>query len=199
MEYYERACSRRRLKSLIRTVHAESKQRYGSPRVWKELVGLGKRISENTVARYMREMGLRGKSKKKFRHTTDSNHKLPVAPNILQRKFNTDRPNVAWVGDITYIPTREGWLYLATVMDLYSRKIIGWSMGQRINRQLVIDAMEMAIRARHPPRGLIFHSDRSLRWFLLERYPACPVLIEEVNMRRATFASCSKDMVLFRA
>ncbi len=160
----ERACSRRRLKSLVRTIHAESKQRYGSPRVWKELASRGKQISENTVASYMREMGIRGKSKKKFRHTTDSNHKLPVAPNILQRKFETARPNVAWVGDITYIPTREGWLYLATVMDLYSRKIVGWSMGRRINRQLVIDAMGMAIGARHPPRGLIFHSDRGSQY-----------------------------------
>jgi transposase InsO family protein len=112
----------------------------------------------------MRENDIFAKTKRKFRHTTDSNHKLPVAKNILDRDFCPIGPDRCYVGDITYIPTHEGWLYLAVVIDLFSRKVVGWAMGHRIDRHLVIDALTMAIRNRRPPPGLIFHSDRGSQY-----------------------------------
>ncbi len=112
----------------------------------------------------MRENDIFAKTKRKFRHTTDSNHKLPVAENILDRNFTSIGPDRCYVGDITYIPTREGWLYLAVVIDLFSRKIVGWAMSHRIDRHLVLDALRMAIQDRHPPPKLIFHSDRGSQY-----------------------------------
>ena len=121
----------------IRDAHAECKQRYGSPRIHAELVkGRNIKCSINTVARLMRQEGIRAKSVKKFRHTTDSNHSLPVAENTLARQFDAQGPNERWVADITYIPTREGWLYLAAVEDLYSRMAVGWSMADHLESRL---------------------------------------------------------------
>ena len=144
----------------IKAVHGEVKARYGSPRVHAELVARGEACCVNTVARLMREHGVAAKTKRKFRCTTDSNHDRPVAENVVNRRFEPAAADEVWTADITYIPTREGWLYLAAVEDLHSRKIVGWSMGERIDSRLVVDALEMAIARRLPGAGLVAHSDR---------------------------------------
>ena len=144
----------------IRAVHAEVKARYGSPRVHAELVARGVRCCVNTVAKLMRAAGVRAKTVRRFRGTTDSNHPHPVAANVLARDFSPAGPNAAWVADITYIPTAEGWVYLAAVEDLYSRAVVGWSMGGRIDSRLVVDALDMAVARRCPGVGLVSHSDR---------------------------------------
>jgi transposase InsO family protein len=148
----------------IRASHADSKGRYGSPRVHRDLNAAGTRVGKHRVARLMRENGLCGRRKRRYRHTTDSNHAMPVAPNMLDQDFTADAPNEVWVTDITYIPTGEGWLYLAAILDLYSRRVVGWSMSERITRQLTLDALTMALRARKPPRGLVHHSDRGSQY-----------------------------------
>jgi putative transposase len=149
----------------IRAVHAETKQRYGSPRIHAELQkGRAVACCVNTVAKLMRDDGIRAKSARKFRHTTDSNHALPVAENVLDRQFDPQNPNERWVADITYIPTREGWLYLAAVEDLYSRMVVGWSMAQRMESRLVVDALDMAVSRRFPDDGLLAHSDRGSQY-----------------------------------
>jgi putative transposase len=149
---------------LIRGVHCHVKGRYGSPRVHAELTARGHGCSVNTVAKLMHDNDIRAKTARKFRHTTDSNHKLPVADNVLGRQFDPEGPNEKWVADITYIPTREGWLYLAAVEDLYSKRIVGWSMGERIDSRLVVDALEMAPSRRRPGAGLVAHSDRGSQY-----------------------------------
>jgi putative transposase len=165
-------------------VHAESRGRYGSPRVHRELVAKGLTVSKHRVARLMRENGLRGKRRRKFRHTTDSDHALPVAPNTLARDFTADAPNEAWVTDITYIPTREGWLYLAAIIDLFSRRVVGWSMSDRITRQLTLDALTMALAARTPAVGLLHHSDRGSQYASADYRAALDAAHIECSMSR---------------
>jgi transposase InsO family protein len=148
----------------IKAVHDEVKARYGSPRIHAEWVARGEDCCVNTVARLMREHGLAAKTKRKFRGTTDSNHGRPVAENIVARQFEPSAPDRLWAADITFIPTGEGWLYLAAVEDLYSRKIVGWSMGSRIDSRLAVDALEMAISRRLPGEGLVTHSDRGSQY-----------------------------------
>jgi transposase InsO family protein len=149
----------------IKAVHQRSRQTYGSPRIHAELVEGGTRCSQNRVARLMRLNGLAGQQKRAFKvKTTDSNHDYPVAPNLLEQQFVASQPNQTWLADITYIPTDEGWLYLAVVMDLYSRRIVGWAMSDSLQRQLVLDALTMALQARRPPPGLIHHSDRGSQY-----------------------------------
>lgn len=148
----------------IRAVHAKSKRRYGSPRVHRELVAQGRRASRRRVARLMRQQGLRAVGKRRFRVTTQSDHKRQIAPNLLARNFHVSRPNRIWVGDITYLQTMEGWLYLAVVIDLYSRRVIGWQISDRITDDLTIGALQMAISRRSPRPGLIFHSDRGSQY-----------------------------------
>jgi len=149
----------------IRAIHAEFKGRYGSPRIYKELVARGRDCCVNTVARLMRDNEIRAKTARKFRvRTTDSNHDLPVADNLLGRQFNPPRANEAWVADITYIPTREGWLYLAAVEDLYARRIVGWAMAEHMESRLVVDALELAVQRRLPGEGLLSHSDRGSQY-----------------------------------
>lgn len=148
----------------IHIVHQESRGTYGSPRVYRALTQQEIPCSENRVARLMREDGLQAKTKRRFKATTNSKHDLPVAPNLLQRNFTPATPNSVWAGDITYIWTTEGWLYLAVVVDLFSRSVVGWSMNKRMTRQLVMDAMTMAIKRRRPSPGLIFHSDRGSQY-----------------------------------
>ena len=160
----KRSRENRELSQEIATIHLESKGIYGSPKVHGELLRRGKRHGKNRIARLMRKDGLYAKTKRKFRVTTDSSHKQPVAPNLLNREFNPARPNQAWVSDITYIWTAEGWLYLATVMDLFSRNIVGWSMAERMTRQLVMDALTLATKRRNPPSGLLHHSDRGSQY-----------------------------------
>src|SRR5262249_53941531 len=135
-----------------------------SPRVHRELGIQGIHASKHRVARLMQEHGLRGKRRRKFRHTTDSDHEMPVAPNTLARDFTADAPNEVWVTDITYIPTGEGWLYLAAILDLYSRRVVGWSMSERITRQLPLAALSMALATRTPSMGLLHHSDRGSQY-----------------------------------
>lgn len=135
------------------------KAREGAPRLSRRL-GVGRR----QVAESLRRQGLRAKAAKKFKATTNSNHALPVAENLLQQDFTAQRPNQVWVGDITYIGTDEGWLYLAVVLDLYSRKVVGWSMSKRMTATLVCDALRMALFARKRPRGVIMHTDRGSQY-----------------------------------
>lgn len=139
---------------------------YGSPRMCEELVSRGVRVSENTVAKLMHDHGLRASSSRKFRVTTDSNHAQPVAKNLLNREFEADSPNHVWLADITYIWTREGWLYLACVLDTHSRRIVGWSMQERMTKELVLDALRMALGRRRPGREgtLMHHSDRGSQY-----------------------------------
>lgn len=158
-------------------VHQTNRGVYGSPRVYQVLQAAGERVCENTVAKIMREQGLQAKSKHRFvPRTTDSGHGKPVAPNVLDRQFTADAPNRRWVADITYIPTREGWLYLAGVLDLYSRKVVGWSMADHLGWELVADALDMGLWRRQPRKGLLHHSDRGVQYAcddyqgLLERH-----------------------------
>ena len=148
----------------ICAVHAEVKQRYGSPRIHAELAARGVECCVNTVAKLMHDNDIRAKTTRKFKNTTDSNHPLPVADNLLDRQFEAHGPNERWLSDITYIPTREGWLYLAVVEDLHSRMVVGWSMGDTMTSRLVVDALEMAVRRRLPDEGLLAHSDRGSQY-----------------------------------
>ena len=150
-----------------RTTHADVRARYGGPRMRAELAARGHERCVNTVARVMREAGIAAKTRRKFKQTTDSNHTLPVAENVLDRAFDPEEPNTRWCADITYIPTREGWLYLAAVEDLFSRRIVGWSMDQTMTSRLVVDALEMALARRlegSSPSGLVAHSDRGSQY-----------------------------------
>jgi putative transposase len=148
----------------LQAVHREMKARYGSPRLHAELVARGQTCCENTVAKLMRAHGIQAKTARKFRSTTDSNHDRPVAANVLDRQFEPTAANQTWTADITYIPTRKGWLYLAAVEDLYSRQIVGWAMGERIDSRLVVDALGMAVGRRCPGAGLVAHSDRGSQY-----------------------------------
>jgi transposase InsO family protein len=149
---------------LIRRLFTEFHGRYGAPRIQDELAKAGFRVSRKRVARLMRENGLRAKSRRKFKATTDSNHALPVAPNLLEQRFDVDRPNAVWVSDITYLRTRQGWMYLAVIIDLFSRKVVGWSLRERMTAELVCEALDAAVQQRRPPPGLIFHSDRGCQY-----------------------------------
>jgi transposase InsO family protein len=158
---------REELTAEVKEIHAEVKARYGSPRIHAELVGRGHECSVNFVAKVMREAGIAAKTRRKFRQTTDSNHTLPVAENVLDRDFDPEEPNTSWVADVTYIPTREGWLYLAVVEDLFSRRVVGWSMDATMTSRLVVDALEMALAARlkgSSPSALVAHSDRGSQY-----------------------------------
>jgi putative transposase len=159
-----RANEDQRLAVKVAAIHRASRRRYGSPRVHEELRGQGVRVGRKRVARLMREQGLRARRKRRFKATTDSSHGFRVAPNVVARKFDVPAPNNTWVTDITYVWTREGWLYLAVILDLFSRRVVGWSMSEEITRKLALDALTMALARRHPPRGLIHHSDRGSQY-----------------------------------
>jgi transposase InsO family protein len=151
----------------ISAVYAENRGAYGWPRIWRQLRAQGIRVGKQRVQRLMQKHGIQARGKRRFRVvTTDSKHNLPIAPNVLDRKFIVAAPNQAWVGDFTYIATAEGWLFLAVVIDLFSRKVVGWSMRPDMQRDLVIDALEMAWFKRNPDKraGLIFHSDRGSQY-----------------------------------
>lgn len=159
-----RSRENRRLIVEIKAIHKESRQTYGSPRVHADLKEKGYAIGKHRVARLMRQNGIVSKHRRKFKATTDSNHHHPVAENKLQRRFDASEPGQCWVSDITYIPTREGWLYLAVTLDLFHRRVVGWSMDRWITRQLVIEALNMAIKNGNLKRGLIHHSDRGVQY-----------------------------------
>ena len=148
----------------IRAVHAESRGEYGWPRVWKQLLAQGIRVGKERVRKLMKQHGIRARGKRKFKATTDSNHSLPVAPNLLERNFSPTAPNTVWTSDITYIATDEGWLYLTVILDLFSREVVGWSMRPHMRQELVVDALRMAWFRRRPAPGLIMHSDRGSQY-----------------------------------
>ena len=167
------------LLALIRSIHAEVKGSYGSPRMLEELKARGFPASKGRVRRLMQAHGIRARHKRRYKATTNSKHKLPVAENLLAREFKTGSPDQVWTVDITYIPTGEGWLYLAVVMDLYSRMIVGWAMDERMTRELAMDALRMAKFRRKPAPGLLHHSDRGSQ-YCSDDYQA---LLAEYGMR----------------
>lgn len=152
------------LKQDILEAWEQGRQRYGSPRITQILRQKALLVGHNRVARLMREMGLQVKPKKRWKMTTQSKHRLPVAENLLAREFRPTQVNQRWAGDITYILTAEGWLYLAVVLDLHSRKVVGWSMASEMKTTLVLDALNMAVVNRRPGPGLLFHSDRGVQY-----------------------------------
>jgi len=152
------------LKEKIIQIFEFHKKRYGSVRIHKELKKQGIRCSRKRVERLMRELEIAAMGKRRFKATTDSKHKHPAAPNLLGRYFQVSKPNQVWTGDITFISTQHGWLYLAVVIDLFARKVVGWQVSNRINAELAVGALRMAIRTRNPAPGLIFHSDRGSQY-----------------------------------
>ena len=148
----------------IRAIHAEVKGEYGWPRMWKELLGRGIRVGKQRVQQTMHRHGIKARGRRKFVLTTDSKHALPIAPNLLNRQFTVDAPDRVWTSDITYIATGDGWLYLAVVIDLFSRRVVGWSMQPHMQASLVTDALRMAWFRRQPAPGLVFHSDRGSQY-----------------------------------
>jgi len=156
------------LKVEIRAAHAASGKRYGSPRIHADLKAQDQHVGRKRVARLMREESLEGQRKRRFRVTTDSRHSHPVAANELKRNFTTSSPNKIWVTDITYIWTREGWMYLAAILDLFSRRVVGWSIDSHIDRSLALDALAMALKTRRPEPGLLHHSDRGIQYASVE-------------------------------
>lgn len=156
---------KKELTQKIKAAHQQSRQTYGSPRVYQQLKAQGENVCENTVAKMMKDNGIRSIVRRRFRvRTTDSAHAHPIAPNVLERSFQQTRPNQAWAADITYVPTAEGWLYLAAVIDLCSRKIVGWAMADHLRAELCTEALEMALKRRTPQEGLIHHSDRGVQY-----------------------------------
>ena len=148
------------LEADIRRIHADNRAVYGSPRVHATLRAEGRRIGVNRVAQLMRHHGIQGRHKRRAPRTTDSNHAHSIAPNLLDRQFTAAAPNRVWLADITYVPTVEGWLYLAVVLDLFARRVVGWAMSETMPQELTIDALKMAIAQRRPGPGLLHHSDR---------------------------------------
>jgi transposase InsO family protein len=144
----------------VKAVFKEKKRRYGSPRVARELRKRGKRVCRHRVARLMREQQLRARPRRRFVRTTNSAHSLPTPKNVLDRDFAPKAPNLVWASDVTFLPTREGWLYLAVLLDLYSRRVVGWAMSENNDEKLTLAALQMALDQRQPEPGLIHHSDR---------------------------------------
>jgi putative transposase len=159
-----RATEDRTLVEKIQAVHNESRQTYGSPRVHASLKAGGYRIGRKRVARLMRENDIRARTKRTFKVTTDSRHDHPVAPNLLDRQFTVEAPNTVWLADLSYIWTREGWLYLAVVLDLFSRQVVGWAMDEQMPQELTLAALDMALKRRRPLPGLMHHSDRGSQY-----------------------------------
>jgi putative transposase len=148
------------LAATVAAVHQRSRRTYGSPRVHRELKARGVRVSKKRIERLMRENGIQGRNKRRFKRTTDSKHGGPIAPNILARNFRVAEPNRAWVTDVTAIATGEGWLYLAPMLDLHSRRVVAWAASESNNTTLALEVLRAALRARRPPPGLLHHSDR---------------------------------------
>ncbi len=160
----ERKRENQQLLERIKQIHKQSRQTYGSPRVYVDLKKQAIPCSLNRVARLMQLNQIAAKRKRRFVLTTDSKHNLPVAENKLNQDFTASKPNQKWVTDITYIPTKEGWLYLAVVLDLFSRKVVGWAMDNNMETGLITNALKMALRTRKPPKGLLHHSDRGSQY-----------------------------------
>jgi len=148
----------------IKAIHAQVKGEYGWPRIWKQLLANGIRVGKERVRKLMALHGIQAKTKRKFKATTNSAHRLPVASNLIERDFSPALPNQVWTTDITYLATDEGWLYLTVMLDLFSRQVVGWSIQPRMTQQLVVDALRMAWFRRRPAAGLIVHSDRGSQY-----------------------------------
>lgn len=148
----------------VQRVYAEHKGRAGAPRITQHLRAAGQKVGKNRVARVMQTEGLRAKATRKYKATTNSNHSLPAAPNLLEQDFTAATPNCKWVSDMTYVATNEGWLYVAVVLDLYSWRVVGWAMSERMTANLVCDALSMALWRRKMPIGVIVHSDRGSQY-----------------------------------
>jgi len=159
-----RALANEKLDHHIRTIYEQNKGRCGSPRITEALNEKGIACSEKRVADRMRKNGIKAKTKKRFKVTTNSKHNHPIAPNLLNQDFTAYNPNQIWVSDITYIWTREGWLYLAVILDLFSRRIVGWAMSNRLGQELVLNAFQQALWHRRPGKGIIFHSDQGVQY-----------------------------------
>ena len=205
----QRSKRHRELIKEIRTIHADQDMAaYDSPRIHKELLARGMTCSENTVAELMRSHGLAARTRRRYRITTDSSHTLPVAENVLNRDFEQSTPNRVWLADITFIWTQEGWLYLAAVLDVHSRKIVGWSMSHRMQASLVVDALRMALGRRCPDHAarLLHHSDRGSQYasqafqeLLLERNITCSMSRKgncwDNAMMESFFATLKKERI----
>ena len=159
-----RAVENRRLLVHIRAAHELGRGEYGSPRIHRELRATGEQVGRHRVARLMRQDQLAAKRRRRFVLTTDSSHPHRIAPNTLKRRFNPETPNRVWAADITYVATREGWLYLAVVLDLFSRRVVGWHTSRLIDQELTLTALKMAVMARRPEPGLLHHSDRGVQY-----------------------------------
>ncbi|WP_154665063.1 IS3 family transposase [Leisingera daeponensis] len=167
--YRSRPASQRQRSDMVVLAHIKEQSRlslgsYGRPRMTEELKELGLNVGHRRVGRLMRENGIRIERSKRYKVTTDSNHAFNIAPNLLNRDFRADRPNQKWVGDISYVWTREGWLYLAVILDLHSRRVIGWAVSNRMKRDLAIRALKMAVALRQPPKGCLHHTDRGSQY-----------------------------------
>lgn len=160
----DRALKNRALKAHIRAVFSRSRGRYGSPRIVRQLAKHGEHVGKNRVARLMREDNLVARPKKRFRVTTQGDHNHPIAPNLLKRNFVANAPDRVWVGDITYVWTRQGWMYLAVLIDVFSRRVVGWAMRPYLSRELCLEALRRAIQLRRPAPGLIHHTDRGSQY-----------------------------------
>jgi putative transposase len=160
----EREKKKAEIKQMICKSYHENYGTYGSPRIHDDLIEWGYHVSQKTVARYMKEMGLKAIPEEKYIVTTDSDHDMTIYPNLVNRQFDVETPNTVWVADITYIWTIEGWLYLASVMDLFSRKIVGWNLGSTMRKELIIEALKRAMTSRQPGDDLIHHSDRGSQY-----------------------------------
>jgi transposase InsO family protein len=183
------------LSAQVREIHKSSKKLYGSPRVHAELRSNGARIGRKRVARLMKCQGLQGKKTRRFRIvTTDSPHTYPVAPNVLNRQFTPSAPNQAWAADITYFPTKEGWLYLAVVIELFSRRVVGWSMSTFIDANLVLGALHMAIQSRQPRPGLVVHTDRGSQ-FACRVYRDC-IMVHGIVASMSRKGNCWDNAVV---
>ncbi len=148
----------------IRSAFARSNGTYGSPRVTRELQDEGLEVGRRRTARLMRENGLKARQKRRFKRTTDSHHSFPIAPNLLEQDFSAERPNQKWAADISYVWASEGWLYLAVVLDLFARRVVGWAVSDRLHQELALEALRKALAIRQPPPGLIHHADRGSQY-----------------------------------
>ena len=179
-----RAVADQRLTLEVSAIHAESRRSYGSPRVQMELRERGRRVGRKRVARLMRAEGLRARTPRRFRCTTDSGCGMAIRDNLLARRFAVAQPNFGWVADITYLWTVEGWLYLAVILDLFSRRVVGWSMSERLEKKLALDTLSMALAERQPQGGLLHHSDRGSQYASHE--------YQELLARHALLSSMSR-------
>jgi putative transposase len=157
----------------VRSAFALSNETYGSPRMTHELQNQGLSVGRPRTARLMRENGLRARQPRRFKRTTDSLHAFPVAPNLLDQDFAAERPDEKWGADLSYIWTREGWLYLAVVIDLFARRVVGWAVSDRLHKELALTALRRALVVRRPTAGLIHHSDRGSQYVPLSTRPSC--------------------------